>query len=62
MELLFPQLLGIGYYVPTAKKIRVKKWKQMEACITEHSLAQFSHSICPDCRKELSSEQYSELE
>jgi hypothetical protein len=36
------------------KKIREENyWKQMETYITEHSLAKFSHSICPDCRKEL---------
>ena len=33
------------------KKIRNKEeqWDQMEKYITEHSLAQFSHSICPEC-------------
>jgi hypothetical protein len=41
------------------KKIREENnWKQMETYITEHSLAKFSHSICPDCRKEL----YPEIE
>ena len=36
------------------KKIRhEEKWDQMERYISDHSLAQFSHSICPDCRKEL---------
>jgi len=36
------------------KKIRVENnWKQMEEYITEPSLAKFSHSICPDCCKEL---------
>jgi len=37
------------------KKIRniEDQWEQMEQYITEHSLAQFSHSICPDCAKEL---------
>ena len=39
------------------KKIREENnWKQIEAYITEHSLAKFSHSICPDCRKELYSD------
>jgi len=37
------------------KKIKTleNKWEQMEKYITEHSLAQFSHGICPDCAKEL---------
>jgi hypothetical protein len=37
------------------KKIRnsENKWEQMEKYITEHSLAHFSHGICPDCTKEL---------
>ena len=44
------------------KKIRQENnWHQMEAYITEHSLAQFSHSICPDCRKELYPDLDSEL-
>jgi hypothetical protein len=42
------------------KKIRNldNKWEQMEKYITEHSLAQFSHGICPDCAKELYSDVY----
>jgi hypothetical protein len=28
-------------------------WQQMEKYITEHSLAQFSHGICPDCAAKL---------
>ena len=37
------------------KKIRDDKgyWNQIESCIHTHSEAQFSHSICPDCAKEL---------
>jgi DNA-binding response OmpR family regulator len=35
------------------KKIRDDKgyWEQIEAYISNHSLAQFSHGICPDCLK-----------
>jgi hypothetical protein len=45
------------------KKIREgNNWKQMEAYIAGHSLARFSHSICPDCRKELYPELHSDLE
>ena len=41
------------------KKIQEENnWKQMEAYITEHSLAKFSHSICPDCLQKL----YPEIE
>jgi len=33
------------------KKIRddEESWQQMERYITEHSSAEFSHGICPDC-------------
>lgn len=36
------------------KKIRDDKgyWNRIEAYITEHSAAQFSHGICPECLKE----------
>jgi hypothetical protein len=45
------------------KKIREENiWKQMEAYITAHSLAKFSHTICPDCREALYPEFDSELE
>jgi DNA repair exonuclease SbcCD ATPase subunit len=37
------------------KKIRndAGYWQQIEAYVSEHSLAEFSHGICPDCGKEL---------
>jgi uncharacterized protein with PIN domain len=37
------------------KKIRTTddQWEQMEKYIAQHSLAQFSHSICPECTREL---------
>ena len=37
------------------KRIRDDKgyWNQIEAYIHEHSEAQFSHSLCPDCVKRL---------
>lgn len=37
------------------KKVRDDKgyWNQIEAYIHEHSDADFSHSICPDCAKKL---------
>lgn len=37
------------------KKIRDDKgfWNQIESYISEHSKAEFSHNICPDCVKKL---------
>ena len=36
------------------KKIRHEEnWDQIEKYISAHSLAKFSHSICPDCMKKL---------
>jgi hypothetical protein len=37
------------------KKIRntEDQWEQIEEYITKHSLAHFSHSICPDCARQL---------
>ena len=36
------------------KKIRHEEsWDQIEKYISDHSLAQFSHSICPDCMEKL---------
>ena len=37
------------------KKIRNAKdqWEEMEKYISKHSLARFSHSICPDCARQL---------
>lgn len=39
----------------SCKKIRDDKgyWKQVEVYIQEHSEADFTHSICPDCAKKL---------
>ena len=44
----------------SCKKIRDDKgyWKKIEAYIQEHSEAEFSHSICPECTKKL----YSDLD
>jgi hypothetical protein len=37
------------------KKIRDDKgyWNQIEFYITQHSSANFSHGICPECAKKL---------
>ena len=34
------------------------QWEQIEQYITKHSLAQFSHGICPDCTRKLYPELY----
>jgi hypothetical protein len=38
----------------SCKKIRTQDhWQQIENYISENSLVQFSHSLCPDCQKKL---------
>lgn len=45
------------------KKIREDdRWTQMEEYISNHSLASFSHSICPECAKQLYPEMFEEEE
>ena len=48
-------LQGIIPICANCKKIRDDKgfWNQVEAYISKHSEAKFSHSICPTCAKEL---------
>ncbi len=36
-------------------------WTKLEKYITEHSSAEFSHGICPDCAKKLYPDEYEEL-
>lgn len=52
------QLEGIIPICMYCKKIRndQESWEQLEAYITEHSTAHFSHGICPDCYKKASEE------
>jgi len=49
------KLSGFLPICASCKKIRDDKgyWNQIEAYISEHSEAQFSHSICPECKKKL---------
>jgi hypothetical protein len=49
------QLRGIIPICSSCKKIRDDKgyWHQVEAYISEHSDAMFSHGICPECMKKL---------
>ncbi|MFH1756421.1 MAG: PAS domain S-box protein [Pseudomonadota bacterium] len=48
-------LKGIFPICASCKKIRDDKgyWKQIEVYIRDHSEAEFSHGICPDCMKKL---------
>ena len=42
-------------YLLSCKKIRDDKgyWEQVEVYIRDHSEAEFTHGICPDCMKKL---------
>ena len=55
-------LKGLLPICAKCKKIRDDKgyWNQVEIYIHEHTEADFSHGICPDCMKELYPE-YSEI-
>ncbi len=48
-------LSGLLPICSSCKKIRDDKgyWNQIESYIKEHSEAEFSHGICPDCAKKL---------
>jgi PAS domain S-box-containing protein len=48
-------LSGLLPICASCKKIRDDQgyWTQLEAYIRDHSEAEFSHSICPECRKKL---------
>ncbi|HEY3912906.1 MAG TPA: PAS domain S-box protein [Verrucomicrobiae bacterium] len=48
-------LSGLLPICASCKKIRDDKgyWQQLETFVREHSGAEFSHSICPDCMKRL---------
>ena len=37
-----------------------EQWQEIEEYITEHSLAKFSHTICPDCARQLYPNLYSD--
>lgn len=54
------QLSGFLPICASCKKIRDDKgyWNQIESYISQHSEAEFSHGICPDCIKKL----YSDIE
>ncbi|MBU0967085.1 MAG: MCP four helix bundle domain-containing protein [Proteobacteria bacterium] len=56
-------LRGILPVCSFCKQIRDEKglWQKMEAYIQEHSEADFSHGVCPDCMKKHYPEEYAEL-
>jgi len=55
-------LSGMLPICASCKKIRDDKgyWKQIEEYLRDHSEAEFSHSLCPDCAKKLYPEFYQE--
>ena len=54
------RLSGLLPICSSCKKIRDDNgyWNQIEAYIRDRSEAEFSHSICPECRKKLYPELY----
>jgi hypothetical protein len=58
------QLEGIIPICSYCKKIRDDKesWQHMEAYISQHSEALFSHGICPECFNKVTSDFHNELE
>lgn len=56
-------LSGLLPICSNCKKIRddTGYWKDVETYISQHSTAEFSHGICPDCMQKLYPEQYETL-
>jgi len=56
------QLSGFLPICASCKKIRDDQgyWNQIEAYICEHSEAEFSHGICPDCARRIYGKFYKE--
>jgi len=62
---LYKRIRLLEGFIPicaNCKKIKntEDQWEQIEQYITKHSLAQFSHGICPDCARELYPELYND--
>jgi len=57
-------LSGLLPICASCKKIRDDNgyWNQIESYIRDHSEAEFSHSICPDCAKKLYPEFYKKIQ
>jgi hypothetical protein len=58
LQKAFSQMKLLSRFLPicaSCKKIRDDKgyWNLVEQYMTEHSDAQFSHGICPDCMRKL---------
>ena len=58
LERLLAEVKTLGGMLPICshcKKIRDDKgyWNQLEAYLNEHTEAEFTHGICPDCAKEV---------
>ncbi|WP_243319775.1 hypothetical protein [Geothrix sp. SG200] len=58
LEALLAEVKTLGGMLPICshcKKIRDDKgyWNQLEAYLNEHTDAEFTHGICPDCAKEV---------
>ena len=53
------QLKGIVPICSSCKKIRDDKgfWQQVETYVRNHTDAEFSHSICPECVKKIYGEE-----
>ena len=49
------QLSGLLPICASCKKVREDSgyWTQIEAYVQDHSEAEFSHGICPECEKKL---------
>ena len=49
------QLKGLLPICSYCKRIRGngRQWEQLEDYITEHSEAEFSHGVCPECREKI---------
>jgi hypothetical protein len=62
---LYKRIRLLEGFIPicsNCKKIKntEDQWEQIEQYITKHSLAQFSHGICPDCTRKLYPELYND--
>ena len=52
-------LEGLLPICASCKKVRhEQQWEQVEEYIAKHSLAKFSHSLCPDCARKLYPDMY----
>lgn len=58
------RLSGLIPICSSCKRIRDDKgyWNQIDSYIREHSEAEFSHGICPECMKKLYPDFYEEVE